>query len=124
MHQGDQGLTKKNSGGDPTPVEKRVISTVKWVIQKYGIDPDRVYLSGNSMGGNGTLGIGMRHGDVFAAIKANVPAGIEHVSNRMYFPPQTVPEKCLLPMEKHQRHRGQSRDVPLPPFREGSNHKI
>ncbi len=97
MHQGDQGLTKKNSGGDPTPVEKRVISTVKWVIQKYGIDPNRVYLSGNSMGGSGTLGIGMRHGDVFAAIKANVPAGIEHVSNRMYFPPETVPENVTLP---------------------------
>jgi predicted esterase len=97
MHGKDQGLIKKNSGGDTTPVEKRVIDTVKWVIQKYGIDANRVYLSGNSMGGSGTLGIGMRHGDVFAAIKANVPAGVEHVSQRMYFAPRSVPENITLP---------------------------
>ncbi|MDA1016321.1 MAG: hypothetical protein O3A00_17920 [Planctomycetota bacterium] len=97
MHGRDQRLIKKNSGGDMMPVEKRVIGTVKWVMQKYEIDPNRVYLSGNSMGGSGTLGIGMRHGDVFAAIKANVPAGIEHVSQRMYFPPQSVPEIVVLP---------------------------
>ncbi len=97
MHLKDAALTAKNSGGDPMPAEKRVMDTVRWTIQKYGIDPNRVYLCGNSMGGSGTLGIGMRHGDVFAAIKANVPAGIEHVSNRMYFPPQSVPETVKLP---------------------------
>jgi predicted esterase len=97
MHVKDQGLIKKNSGGETMPVEKRVIDTVKWVIQKYDIDPNRVYLSGNSMGGSGTLGIGMRHGDVFAAIKANVPAGVEHVANRMYFPPHSMPETAKLP---------------------------
>jgi len=97
MHVKDEGLIKKNSGGDPMPVERRVIDCVKWVIQTYEIDPNRVYLSGNSMGGSGTLGIGMRFGDVFAAIKANVPAGIEHVSNRMYFPPQSPPKDVKLP---------------------------
>ncbi|HEX4145647.1 MAG TPA: prolyl oligopeptidase family serine peptidase [Pirellulales bacterium] len=97
MHLKDAGLIKRNSGGNPMPVEKRVIDTVQWVIQNYEIDPNRVYLSGNSMGGSGTLGIGMRHGDVFAAIKANVPAGIEHVSDRMYFPPQAVPDNVKLP---------------------------
>ena len=85
MHAKDVNLTKKNSGLDPMPVELRVIDTVEWVVDKYKIDPQRVYLSGNSMGGSGTLGIGLRHGDVFAAIKANVPAGIEHVSERMGF---------------------------------------
>ncbi len=97
MHVKDQALIAKNSGGDPMPVEKRVMDTVKWAMEKYGIDPERVYLSGNSMGGTGTLGIGMRNGNVFAAIKANVPAGIEHVSNRMYFPPKTVPANVILP---------------------------
>jgi len=82
---------------EESPVDKRVIDTVKWVIAQYGIDPNRVYLCGNSMGGSGTLGIGMRHGDVFAAIKANVPAKVEHVSNRMYFPPRTVPADVTLP---------------------------
>lgn len=97
MHAKDANLIKKNSGGDPTPVERRVMDTVKWVIKKYDIDPNRVYLCGNSMGGSGTLGIGIRNGDAFAAIKANVPAGIEHVSNRMYFPPQAVPGNVELP---------------------------
>jgi len=97
MHLKDEGLIKKNSGGEPMLVEKRVIDCVKWVMQTYAIDPHRVYLSGNSMGGSGTLGIGMRHGDVFAAIKANVPAGIEHVSHRMFFPPHSVPKDVKLP---------------------------
>jgi lysophospholipase L1-like esterase len=97
MHLNDPNLTKKNSGGDPTPVERRVMDTVKWVIMNYDIDPNRVYLCGISMGGSGTLGIGMRNGDVFAAIKAGVPAGIEHVSHRLYFPPAAVPENFRLP---------------------------
>ena len=74
-----------------------MIDTVKWTIRQYGIDENRVYLCGNSMGGRGTLGIGTRHGDIFAAIKANVPARVEHVFSRMYFPPQTVPAGVTLP---------------------------
>lgn len=87
----------KYPGPEVGPTEKRVIDTVQWVIKQYGIDANRVYLCGNSMGGSGTLGIGMRHGDVFAAIKANVPAEVKHVSSRMYFPPQTVPANVTLP---------------------------
>ena len=86
----------KKSGGELQPVERRVIGTVKWVMEKYGIDPNRVYLCGNSMGGSGALGIGLRHGDLFAAVKANVPAGIEHVSDRLFFPPAEVPEAVQL----------------------------
>lgn len=97
MHLGDANLIKRNAGGEPMPVEKRAIDCVKWAIAKYEIDPNRVYLCGNSMGGSGTLGLGVRNGDIFAAIKANVPAGIEHVSQRMFFPPQTVPETVKLP---------------------------
>lgn len=97
MHAKDAHLTKKNSGGDPMPVERRVIDTVRWVMKTYGVDPDRVYLCGNSMGGSGTLGIGLPRGDLFAAIKANVPAGIEHAANRMFFPPQSVPAGRALP---------------------------
>jgi pimeloyl-ACP methyl ester carboxylesterase len=87
----------KYPGPEVCPTEKRVIDTVKFVIKQYGIDENRVYLCGNSMGGSGTLGIGMRHGDVFAAIKANVPAEVKHVSSRMYFPPQKVPKDVTLP---------------------------
>lgn len=91
MHAKDEKLIKRNSGSDPRPVERRVIDCVTWTMATYGIDPERVYLCGISMGGSGTLGIGLRHGDLFAAMKANVPAGIEHVSNRMCFPPYPMP---------------------------------
>ncbi len=87
----------KYKAPEVSPTDKRAIDTVKWVIKQYGIDENRVYLCGNSMGGSGTLGLGMRHGDVFAAIKANVPAKVEHVSNRMYFPPHTMPKSIKLP---------------------------
>ncbi len=87
----------KYPGPEVSPTDKRVMDTVLWVIKQYGIDENRVYLCGNSMGGSGTLGIGIRHGDVFAAIKANVPAEVKHVSNRMYFPPQKLPADVKLP---------------------------
>jgi poly(3-hydroxybutyrate) depolymerase len=89
--------SEKYKGSELCPTEKRVIDTVKWVVKQYNLDENRVYLCGNSMGGSGTLGIGMRHGDVFAAIKANVPARVEHVSSRMYFPPLAVPAGVVLP---------------------------
>ena len=65
------------------PVEKRILAEIAWVVEQYKIDPNRVYLCGNSMGGSGTLGLGLRAGDVFAAIKANVPAGIWHAYDRL-----------------------------------------
>ena len=87
---------EKYKGPEVAPTEKRVIDTVKWVVKEYGLDENRVYLCGNSMGGSGALGIGMRHGDVFAAVKANVPAKTEHVSSRMYFG-KPVPADVALP---------------------------
>ena len=89
--------SEKYKGPAVSPTEKRVVDTVKWVVKEYGIDENRVYLCGNSMGGSGALGIGMRHGDVFAAVKANVPAGVGHVSSRMYFAPRAVPAGVTLP---------------------------
>ena len=89
--------SEKYKGPEVGPTEKRVIDTALWVIKHYGIDENRVYLCGNSMGGSGALGIGMRHGNIFAAIKANVPAEVKHVSSRMYFPPLTMPANVTLP---------------------------
>lgn len=66
-----------------TPTETRILSTIEWVIQKYNVDPNRVYLSGISMGGSGSLGIGLCRGDIFAAISVAIPAGIEHMEFRM-----------------------------------------
>ncbi|HEX4607600.1 MAG TPA: PHB depolymerase family esterase, partial [Urbifossiella sp.] len=89
--------SEKYKGPEVGPAEKRVVDTVRWVVKEYGIDENRVYLCGNSMGGSGALGIGVRHGDVFAAVKANVPARVDHVSSRMYFAPRAVPAGVTLP---------------------------
>lgn len=70
-----------------TPVEKRVLDTIEWAAARYSIDRNRIYLSGVSMGGCGTLGIGLAHGDIFAAITADVPAGTEYAAFRRGFPP-------------------------------------
>ena len=70
-----------------TPVEKRVLDSIEWLAAQYRIDRNRIYLCGASMGGCGTMGIGMPHGDIFAAISVWVPAGTEYVAYRMGFPP-------------------------------------
>ena len=69
----------------PTPAERRVLDSVEWAIRKYGIDRNRVYLAGNSMGGQGALAVGLPHGEVFAAIHANVPATVWLPAARMGF---------------------------------------
>jgi poly(3-hydroxybutyrate) depolymerase len=69
-----------------TPAEKRVLDTIEWVIQRYKIDRNRVYLSGVSMGGCGALGIGLPHGNIFAAIMVDVPAGTDYAALRLGFP--------------------------------------
>ena len=83
------GINAKNEGNpnrknNVQAVEKRIYATIEWVIQKYNIDANRVYLVGNSMGGSGALGLGMCRGDLFAAIKVNVPAGVEHMIDRCF----------------------------------------
>ena len=62
------------------PAEKRVLDTIEWVVTQHDIDRNRIYLCGVSMGGCGTLAIGMAHGDVFAAARATVPAGTEYAA--------------------------------------------
>jgi hypothetical protein len=66
----------------PAPAEKRVLDTIEWVANKYHIDRNRIYLCGVSMGGCGGLGIGMPHGDIFAAMRFAVPAGTEYAAYR------------------------------------------
>lgn len=70
--------------GEP-PVAKRVLDTIEWVARKYKIDRNRIYISGNSMGGQGALAIGLTHGEIFAAINGNVPATIVYPAARMGF---------------------------------------
>lgn len=87
----------KNLGPAPTPAENRVEDTVKWVLSQYPTDRNRVYLTGISMGGSGSLGIGIPRGDLFASLLVHVPAGALHVEQRMRFPPLHVPEGLKYP---------------------------
>ncbi len=82
-------------GRDGGAVEKRVLDVVAWAVAKYGIDSNRVYLAGISMGGSGSLGIGMRHGEVFASEMVWVPAGTGHVAHNMFFGQKTPPEAAI-----------------------------
>jgi hypothetical protein len=87
-----------------TPVEARILATIEWAVRRYHIDRNRIYLRGISMGGSGTLGIGMSHGDVFAALLAGVPAGGYHSIYRVQNSPEVdrqaggaydVPPACV-----------------------------
>ncbi len=69
-------------GVEKQPVENRVMATVKHMTDTYSIDENRIYAVGNSMGGSGSLGIALCRGDVFAAVKVNVPAGVRHAADR------------------------------------------
>ncbi len=63
--------------------EQRVLDTIEWVIKEQNVDRNRVYLSGRSMGGSGSLGIGWCRADIFASIMVSVPAGADHGLFRM-----------------------------------------
>ena len=61
----------------PVPVRdytrRRMLWTIEGVIRHFKVDPNRVYLTGSSMGGTGAVGFGLRHPDLFAALDASVP---------------------------------------------------
>jgi pimeloyl-ACP methyl ester carboxylesterase len=53
--------------------ERRLLYIIEWAKSEFNIDENRIYLTGASMGGTGTLNFGLRHPEIFAAIFANVP---------------------------------------------------
>lgn len=91
-HEIKRGEGKFDTGYCPT--EKRVLTTIEWAITSCKADRNRVYLSGISMGGSGSLGIGMCRGDIFAAVNVAVPAGVNHIKARMFN--QKVPDPPVL----------------------------
>jgi pimeloyl-ACP methyl ester carboxylesterase len=56
--------------------EARIDAQIQYLLTcgKYNIDPERVYVSGNSMGGHGTVVLAERHPDWFAAAYAKIPS--------------------------------------------------
>lgn len=68
-----------------TSCEKRILDTVEWTVRTFGCDRNRVYICGNSMGGQAAQAIGLAHGEVFAAVNANVPATCWFAAARLGF---------------------------------------
>jgi poly(3-hydroxybutyrate) depolymerase len=65
------GVVLPQDGVDPEPAERDVLSVLEVVQAEYPIDRDRIYLMGNSMGGEGTWHLAARYPDIWAAV---VPA--------------------------------------------------
>lgn len=57
-------------------VVKRILDEIEWTVRTYGIDRNRIYAVGNSMGGQAALTFALTHGEIFAAVNADVPATI------------------------------------------------
>jgi pimeloyl-ACP methyl ester carboxylesterase len=53
---------------DSKDMPEFVVGLIQMAIEKYGVDPDRVYLTGLSSGGSGVWRIAEDHPDLFAAI--------------------------------------------------------
>ena len=74
--------TKGGGKGEPENLgelsEKDVMNVLRIVKKDYNIDPKRVYLMGHSMGGGGTLHIGMKYADEWAALAPIAPAIFGH----------------------------------------------
>ena len=70
--------------------EKDVLDVLADVKSRFSIDEDRVYLTGLSMGGGGTLWLGLTRPDVWAAIApvcpAPPPGTIELAANALHIP--------------------------------------
>lgn len=67
------------AGRDMTRVkrsEQDVLQVTALVEKEFNIDPDRRYLTGNSMGGGGTWWIGGRHNQMWAAIAPGAYGGV------------------------------------------------
>lgn len=48
--------------------EKRLLWMIDWSVKRYGADPQRVSMGGSSMGGLGSINVGFRHPELFAAV--------------------------------------------------------
>lgn len=63
-----QPVSARKSGWGPMKIgEQQAPAALQYVRSKFPIDPDRIWLAGQSMGSHGTWHQAMRHGDLYAA---------------------------------------------------------
>lgn len=55
------------TSANPTPAARLTIELIEKLLDEYNIDPDRVYVTGLSLGGEGTFDLVSRRPDLFAA---------------------------------------------------------
>jgi poly(3-hydroxybutyrate) depolymerase len=55
--------------------EKDVMTVLEMVREEFNVDENRIYLMGHSMGGSGTLYLGGKYPELWAAIAADAPPG-------------------------------------------------
>jgi predicted esterase len=82
--------------------EQDILRVIDLAKKQFSVDPDRVYLMGESMGGFGVWNIGTRHPDLFAAIAPIYGGADYHVS---------MSEDALAklnPMQKFLQEKGSS----------------
>jgi poly(3-hydroxybutyrate) depolymerase len=77
---GKNRFSERFATGEPDPdnlgelSEKDVFNVLEIVKKEFKIDPNRTFLMGHSMGGGGTLYLGMKHKDLWAGLGAIAPA--------------------------------------------------
>ena len=69
-----QVLEKTERGWTDSGTEEFVLELVERALRTYGVDRDRVYLGGHSMGGYGTWTLGARHADLVAGLTPSAGA--------------------------------------------------
>jgi pimeloyl-ACP methyl ester carboxylesterase len=57
------------------PGEQAMLHTLNLVKQRYNIDPQRMFVFGNSAGGAGSMNFVLRHGHLFKAMAPTAPGG-------------------------------------------------
>jgi len=64
-----------NTRGEPENLgelsEKDVMNVLNMMRQGFNVDPDRIYIAGQSMGGGGAIYLGVKYRDTWAAIAAS-----------------------------------------------------
>jgi predicted peptidase len=91
-----QGNEFNQRQADPGPAnlgalsEQDVLNVLKQVRGDFNVDAKRIYLIGQSMGGGGTLYIGSKYADTWAALAAMAPA--------IYISPDTIAGARRLPV--------------------------
>jgi len=83
-----RGPGGRTFGGEDPPEnlselsEKDVMNVLAMIREEFNVDDSRIYLTGHSMGGAGTLFLGSKHADIWAAIAPVAPAAFAMTENR------------------------------------------